>query len=177
MAAHAIGLGARRKTLHDALDTILELLDVAELAQGSIGFPSDLSRTGHSIGGSTSVENAALHALDRRRDDVALLAGEWLAEAAEAQAQLVRVAALGRRHWPAPPKAGTLVGGVYVGAEPPPPVCAWCNMPAEGSVDDPVVVVNGVRYHRKGLPAGHGLAARPACYFAWWRSTRKPAKR
>lgn len=177
MPVRDVAVGVRRKMLHDALDTILELLDVAELAQGSIGFPSDLSRTGHSIGGSTSVENAALHALDRRWDDVALVAGEWLAEAAEAQSQLVRVAALGRRHWPAPPKNGTQVGGVYIGAEPPPPVCAWCNMPAEGSVDDPVVVVNGVRYHRKGLPAGHGLEGRPACYWAHWRAERKGGER
>jgi hypothetical protein len=120
-----------RHDLHLDLDAIIDAVEFAELDRRSIGFPSTVGgesvRGGGDPGALNGVESASQH------PDVDT-AVRWLAEWAEARAQVVRVANLARYLYGYDPEIGRAESRRPEARRPDVKPCAWCSEPAATGV-------------------------------------------
>lgn len=81
--------------------------------------------------------------------------------------RLYRLADVGRSHWPDPMVAGSVAGGVTVGARGSEvEVCKLCQEPIGGTVADPVKRLDGEPYHLRARPGSD----RGSCFRRAWLS-------
>lgn len=159
----------QRQNLHRELDTILNSRPDAELDRDSIGYPADLTRGNICSSTTTSVEAAALRYLTES-DDSQQASIHWLFQLRQLERLIHELVREATRYWPTPPTRGTVIAGVTIGRDPDPETCQWCKLPAPGGHEDPIRIIQGQRFHLRGLTT-NGIS-RPACYYAWWRSQR-----